>query len=330
LFYSLALFLFYLALEEDRPLFMLAALVCLGLAARERLLALFFVPVAGGYLALLYLPGFERPRGLHWRNLATLAVPGAAGAAVLAGPYLLNLGDWLSNFGWSKNSPVWTVAGTLYYTGPAVAGLAALGAAHHLARRSRAALLLTVGAVTPLAALAVLAPFQYTASRYAFVSLTSWIGLAGLGLALLFHETRGRRLALAAAALAAAVAVPAAENYLYFRYQNGNREDARAAFQYIAARKQPGDRVVAANRYLGQYYLGEPVGSLRLFDPETIPAGTRRVWFVEDMTSQEVAPEALAWVKAHADEAANFDVRVRLRTFTMRVYRFEAAPAASP
>jgi hypothetical protein len=83
LFYTLALFFFYWALEEDRPFFMLLSVIFFGLAAFERLIAAFFLPIAIIYLGLLKTGWFTAPKGLRWHNLTIYLVPGVALALLL-------------------------------------------------------------------------------------------------------------------------------------------------------------------------------------------------------------------------------------------------------
>jgi len=329
LLYSLALLTFFLAVDEDRPWLMLASLVFLGLAAKERLLALYFVPVAAGYGLLLWLLRFERPRGLCLRNLSIYLVPGTVLALFFAGPYILHLDDWLVNFGQVNNSPLWIVAGIIYYVGLPVICLGTLGALYQLLERSRAVLLLSLAAVMPVLALVALAPFHYTANRYAFVALTSWILLASIAIVELFKQVKGTGLLLATGVLTLALAVPLTEDFLYFQYQNGNRDDARAAFRYIGEHQLPGDVVVAANKALGQYYLDRPVLNLGSYNFAAIPPDVKRIWIVEDLNVEGTTPQQFAWIRAHAREVANFDVHVYARSFLMRVYLYEVPAAAN-
>jgi hypothetical protein len=204
-----------------------------------------------------------------------------------------------------------------------------LGSLYQLHQRSRAALLLSLAATTPIVALAALAPFHYTANRYAFVALTSWIVLASLAIVELFRQVKGAGVLLATGVLGLALVTPLAEDYLYFQYQNGNRDDARAAFQYIGEHQLPGDIVVAANASLGRYYLGTPVSSLRTYDFGAIPDDIQRIWIVEDMNVEGKTPQQYAWIHAHATEVANFDVYVYARNYKMRVYLYDVASASN-
>jgi hypothetical protein len=323
LLYTLALLGFHLALEEDRPLWMAGSLVCLGLAANERLLALFFAPIAALYVGLLYgLPrgGLGRPPGLRLRNLAVYLAPGVLGVAFFAGPYLLSLDDWVVNFGIVNNSPAWLAASTVYYLGLPVVVLGAFGGLHLLLARQRAGLLLGLAAGVPVAALMALSVVQYTASRYAFVALPAWLLLASVALVTLYQQAAGTGRMLAAGVLVLAVSLGLAENALYFTSQNGNRADARAAYQFIAARRAPADVVVGPDWPLGQYYLGSDVYSLATFDfSAPLPEGTR-LWIVEDMNVAGVWPAQAEWIHANARLAGNFDVHAYARNFVMRVY----------
>jgi len=73
--YTLALLTFYLGIENDKPWFIVASLILFGLAAKERLLALFFVPVALSYIVLLKILPFEKPAGYRLTNLAIFFLP---------------------------------------------------------------------------------------------------------------------------------------------------------------------------------------------------------------------------------------------------------------
>ncbi|MEW6400594.1 MAG: glycosyltransferase family 39 protein, partial [Chloroflexota bacterium] len=173
-FYSLALFYFYLGTEQDKPRNLVLCLVFFGLAAKERLLALFFVPVILVYLLLLHILSFEKPKGWNDRNLAIFVIPGLIGGLLFAGPYLMNLSGWLSGFGFANNNPFWLASGFAYYVGFPVICVGSAGGWYLVRQKRREGLLLCVSAVVPLLLLLAVSPFHYTANRYAFLSLTSW------------------------------------------------------------------------------------------------------------------------------------------------------------
>ena len=257
LFYSLALLVFLIGLEEDRPTYLLLSLVLLGLAARERLLALMAVPVVFTYLVLLAILDWEKPRGLRTRNLVLLGSSIAVLVALFAGRNLADLSGWLRGFSFTNNNPARIVFGTIYFLGLSMVWVAIVGALYGLIKRNRLILFFGLSAVIPVVLIALAAQFHYAASRYAFVSLTSWVVLAGYAGARVVAETRARPLVLIAGFLSLLVVLPLIEDALYYQMRNGNREDFRAAIAYMAEHKQPNDLVIATDPDLVTYYMGE-------------------------------------------------------------------------
>jgi hypothetical protein len=172
----------------------------------------------------------------------------------------------------------------------------------------------------PLAALMALSLVQYTANRYAFVSLTSWLILAALGVWLLLSQSKGLGWILALGVLLILILEPISENYLYFRDQNGNRDNWKTAFRLINDLKQPDDLVVVTNPELGNLYTDASIEGVFRFDTTNIPSDKGRIWFIEDNNLGEKLPDKLRWVQDNAELIANFDVHVRARNYKMRVY----------
>jgi hypothetical protein len=172
--------------------------------------------------------------------------------------------------------------------------------------------------------------FLYSANRYAFVSLTSWLILAGMAVAELFSRLKQEGRLLAVAVTAVLLLSSASDNFLYFQYQNGNRPDWRAAFEYIQERKLPEEVVVTSSQPVGEYYLRGKSLPFNWFDIERAQASPYRVWIVEDMVMDELYPQKARWVKENAQLMANFDVVVQARNFKMRVYLYDPFTNRSP
>lgn len=320
LFYTLALLVFYFGIEKDKPWYMVLTLVLLGLAVQERLFAVFLVPVIAAYLLILRFLPFEKPAGLRWRNILILLIPSLLIGVLYSLEFIQDPQKWLRGFSWVNNNPFWILSGVVFYVGLPFMCMGAVAAIFMLVNKNRAALLLALAAVFPLAALMALSLFQYTANRYAFVSLTSWLILAALGVWLLFTQSKGLGWVLAVGALLILTLEPISEAYLYYRYQNGNRDDWKAAFTLINRLKEPGDQVVVTNTQLGDFYIGEPTQNYIRFDTENLPEDGGRIWFVEDNNLGEKIVDKLRWVETNSEMIANFDVHVRARNFKMRVY----------
>jgi 4-amino-4-deoxy-L-arabinose transferase-like glycosyltransferase len=320
LFYTLALLVFYFGIEKDKPWYMVLTLVLLGLAVQERLFAVFLVPVVAAYLLILRFLPFEKPAGLRWRNILILLIPSLLIGLLYSLEFIQDPQKWLRGFTWVNNNPFWILSGVIFYVGLPFMCMGAVAAIFMLVNKNRAALLLALAAVFPLAALMALSLFQYTANRYAFVSLTSWLILAALGVWLLFTQSKGLGWVLAVGALLILTLEPISEAYLYYRYQNGNRDNWKAAFTLINRLKEPGDQVVVTNTQLGDFYTGEPTQNYIRFDTENLPDDGSRIWFVEDNNLGEKIVDKLRWVETNSEMIANFDVHVRARNFKMRVY----------
>lgn len=323
LFYSLALFAFYIGIEEDRPWYLLFSLIFLGLATKERLLALFFIPVVAGYLALLKILPFEKPAGLRWRNLVIFFLPGLIFGLFFVRPYVLNLSGWMKGFGYANNNPFWLLAGVVYYLGIPTVCIGTLGAFYLLIQRNRVSLLLTLGAGVPLLAIIGISFFHYTANRYVFISLTSWIILASVAAVELVRQSPKQIKLLAGGVLIFLLLQPLSEDVLYYQYQNGNRDNWKAAFQVIKSQKETNDIVVSINPELANYYLQDKTISFNDLDLTNIEENDRRVWFVEDMVVQELSPDMHYWLTKNTHQLANLDVHAQARNFTMRVYLYD-------
>ncbi|MCB0190905.1 MAG: glycosyltransferase family 39 protein [Anaerolineae bacterium] len=323
LFYTVALFAFYYGFEKDKPWYLVVSLLFLGLATKERLLALFFVPIVTSYLLLIIVLPFEKPTGLRWRNIAIFFLPGVVAGGFFVGPYVQNLSGWMEGFGYVNNDPVWIMLGVIYYIGLVVIGFAALGAVYFLVQKNRAVLLLSLGAVVPLFSIMGLSLFHYTANRYVFISLTCWLVLAALSTVELYRQSPKNVKILAMGALLLLIITPLSEDALYFKYQNGNRDNWRGAFEFVKHHKSPQDLVVAINPELGNFYLEEKILNWTSIDPNTLDDSENRLWFVEDMVAQEVYPEIHDWLTENARLVANYDVHAQARNFQMRVYLYE-------
>jgi mannosyltransferase len=326
LFHTLALFFFYRGLEEDRPVDFAASAALLALGILERPLALFLLPVVGLYLMVVYLSvlRFHRPPGLRLGNLFTFLAPTFVISLVLLTAFpAVDAAVRESLFGWVNARPLWILAGTATYTGLPVVCLALAATAILIRERSRAGLLLSFGAWVPWIGTMAAAMVQYSANRYAFVSLSSWIVLGAWGLHRAVDLLRERSRILAVALVAVVVAAPLSENALYFLYQNGNRDDWRGAFEVIQRERLPGDLVFSPNLDLAEYYLGEGYNGLGQFDPAAVRASGKRVWFVEDLNVEQKWPSQQRWITENAHLVANLDVHFQARIFVMRVYLYE-------
>jgi mannosyltransferase len=330
LFYTLALFFFYWALEEDRPLFMFLSLVFFGVAAFERLIAAFFIPIVMIYLVFLKIGWFGTPRGLRWRNLAVYLVPGTILFILLitTNSAFRSLDSTVVRFGFVNNNPLWLLSGIAFYMGIPLLIMATTGAVILLLRRNRFGLFLTLGFVVPLVSIIVTSLFTYSANRYIFPALTSVIVLAGVAIYELWRQTQGSGKLLAFGVLLIMLIAPMADNLLYFVYQNGNRDNWKAALEFVASEMDMEDRVVVVNVQLAEYYLKRRAIDMHYLEKEGLTAVTENrgsTWFILDLTTPDKTPKISSWVRENARFIQDFDVVVSARKFPMEIYKYTSS-----
>ena len=326
LFYSCGLLAFYIGLEEDRPAWIVASLILFGMAARERLLAVFSVPTILCYLLLLMTPFFEKPRGLRWRNMILFFSPIILVGGIFVAPYLGNLREWMHGFGRINSNPAWIVTSTSFYISLPVICLGTFATIHSILKKERTALYFFLGGVIPLLGTAVLATFHYAANRYAFVSLSSWLILAALASRELFSRLGAQARFLSLGVVAVVVVGFLGDDFLYYNYHNGNRPNWKAAASFIQSHELPGDMILCSEPDVLNYYLEEATFSLQTLKRVLVSGRADRIWLVVDLNAPELFPEQVDWARANATQVANYDVQVHARLFPMEVYLYEPVP----
>lgn len=322
LLFTTALFAFYVAIEDDRPSYLVISGALLFLAARERVFAMFLVPIAGLYLVLVYILPFEKPKGLTRRNVVLLLMLGGGLTLLFSLPFLQIPSQWTETFDRINTGPLWLASGVAFYVGIPAIVIGAFSGMYLLQRKDRAALLLVIAAIIPLAGVMFLSLVQYAANRYVFMTLPSYLILAAVGVReLIKRSDPGVRL-MAAGLLTVLVLTSLSENVLYYQYQNGNRDDWKGAFEILRAEMQPGDLVVSSDPRLSDYYLGRSTVGMQGLALEVLESAATPVWLVEDMNTAQRFPEIANWIDQNAELVVNLDVHVRARNFVMRVYSY--------
>lgn len=334
LLYTLALFALYFGLERNRTGYLLLFLLLAYLAASERLLALFLVPVIACYLLALKLLAFESPPGLRLKKLFLLLLPAIAFglfeiySLMISGSSITT--DTLDTFGGNAiDSPIRILILIAFNIGIPLATLAPFSGIYLIAQKSRPGLLLFVGAVVPPLLLAAANPFMFTVDRYVFLTLPCWLILGAIAVQELFSRSQSLGRVFALGVLALLLTDAAGEHLMYYAINHGNRPNWREAFAYIQARKQDDDVVVSAVDNVGTYYLQEDVLWLGDIEPETITQGNHRYWFVIDSENGWWSGREKRWVEANADLLEAWYLRTR-ENMHLRVYLYDPARRAGP
>lgn len=192
-FCNLALFFFFRGFEQDRWTDIVAGLCFSALALLTHSTAVLIGIIIATYLVtvLALAKWFELPAGLHRRNIALMLSPLIALVCV-DGILLVTTGSSVTQsmstkfletfFGEANLKPEWIVTGYLHYLGPPLVVLSGLGGIVAVMEKKRIGLFLSIVALVPVTLITLLSPFFFTAYRYAFISMLSWVLLAGFGL----------------------------------------------------------------------------------------------------------------------------------------------------
>ncbi|HSM56417.1 MAG TPA: glycosyltransferase family 39 protein, partial [Candidatus Sulfomarinibacteraceae bacterium] len=212
-FYTLLLLLsttsllsFYHALEKDSLPYLALSFATFALSVATHMLGALLLPVFISYFVLLKLLRYELPRGYRLRYLFVfILLPLVAYLLLELVRAVLGeraiVADLMGRFmqGSSRQSftgyasPYGTIANTIYYIGAPLSLFSIAGALMLFWRKSRAGLLVSVGAFVPFAILVVLTPFATVSNRYAFMTLAFWIVLAAIAMHHLYREARQSR-----------------------------------------------------------------------------------------------------------------------------------------
>lgn len=308
LFYSLALFAFYFALERDRGSYLVLFFLFLYLASSERLIALFILPVLVVYLFAVPFFSFEKPAGLRARNMLILLSPVLLFLALqvfmsirsgdsMLGSILNEIVDTF--FGKPIESAMTQATFMVFKLGIPLVVLSSFSAIYLWIQKSRQGLFFSLAAIVPFGLVIMITPFMFTEERYAFVTLPSWLVLAAVGIDLLLVRLKKYELIFAVGILAVLLGDAMGANLLYFRTNHGNRWDWKSAFGLVQANLQEGDVVVTTFSEVGNYYLSrDDVIAWDDVNVESIQAEGNRVWFVviPDMTWYTGTEDFYYWV----------------------------------
>ena len=330
LFYTLALIFFFYGIERDRPLYILISIFLLYMAASERLLAVFMMPVVLGYLLFLKILPFEKPPGFRVRNLLLILLPIIA-AGIIEVLSLINHGTsrFLGDFYWFSqfhiDDPLRLLSFISFDVGVPLMSFALLCGIFLIVKKSRSGLLIFVNAVVPVVLLLALNPFVFSKSRYVFITLPSWIALGAVGIREVFHEAKGQGKILALGLLLMLLADSVGSNLLYYQVNNGNRDDWKGAFSLIGERRQVGDELVTTWPQWEGFYWDQEITIWETLEPEFVVSSGKRFWFILDEEIVWGNVTMKRWLESNAELIEVLYLR-RADNEYLRIYLYDPGP----
>jgi len=330
LLYAIAAFLFYLAIERDRPQYFVPFYILFYFAASERLIAGFLLPVLFVYLACLWIFRFERPRGLTKRNLILFLVPIFLMIAYEVVRYLFSGSStvtfFISDFGEKQvEDPFRLLIAIIYNISFPIFALGLFASLYLLLKKDRLGLFLLLSALLPILMLMVMNLFAFTKDRYIFTTLTFWLLLAAIAIWELVKQTNGMGKFLALGLLVVLMADAAGKNVQYYLVDNGNRRDWRAAFQVIKDRSTPEDAVVAWWPEFSPFYLGREILPTDEISPNDVLESGQRYWFVIDSETVWGNIPLRDFLEANAQLIDVLYLRLPEDDFNLKIYLYDPA-----
>lgn len=334
LFYSLALFVFYFAIELDRPAYLIVFYILFYMALSERIIAVLIIPVVFVYLLLLWLLPFEKPAGFKIRNILILSAP--IFAFFLYEVYLFaTTGDFIfasdiDLLAPPIDSPIRLLIVIAFSIGIPVVCLALFSGLYLFMKKDRAGLFFLVAAVLPPLLIALANPFVFTVERYAFMTLLFWMVLAASGIVSIFTFAGREGRLLALGVLFILLAQAAGQGLLYYQINHGNRLNWRETVNYVRERMEDGDVVVSTRAPLAGYYLGEDVLEFQVLLPEDFEKVSRPIWFIMDFPGIWHGREgSKTWIENNAGLVQFSYLRVN-EGIALVIYFFDPASQPAP
>ena len=307
LLYTLALFAFFIAIEYDRPGYILIGFFLLYLATSERFLALWAIPVVASYFLILKLAPYDKPPGFRARNLFLIILLPVIAVGVIEIFSLLTTGSgrffsrsFFSDFEfflmYRGDDPFRLLSFTAFNIGFPLMCLGFFSGVYLLTKRNRAGFFFFIAAMVPVILLLLLNPFVFTKDRYVFVSLFGWLILAAVAVKELLAQSQSNTKLLATGVLLLLVADAASTDLLYYNVNNGNRRDWKGAFALIEEQMEDGDVLVSFWPDLAEYYMGQKGISWQDINPDIVVKSDKRYWFAIDSETIWANPEMVSWL----------------------------------
>ena len=335
LLYGVAAFIFFLAIEQDRPQYFIPFYAIFYFALSERLVAGFLLPGIFMYLICIRIFRFGRPRGLTSRNLTLFFIPILLIIAFEVIRFLFSGSStftfFVSDFGNKQvEDPFRLLISVIYNIGFSVFGLGLLAGVYLLLKKDRLGLFALISALLPILILAVLNRFMFTKDRYVLTTLTFWLLLSAAAIWGLVKQNQGLGKLLALGLLVVLMSDAVGKNVQYYLVNHGGRRDWRAAFQIINDQSQPEDRVVAWWPEFSPFYLGREIIPTEDVTPASVQASGQRYWFLIDSETVWGNIPLRDFLETNAQLVNVLYLRLPEDDFNIKIYLYDPASNSAP
>jgi len=317
---------FFLALERNRWKLMIVSLISILLAILTHPSAGFMIPTYLAYVILLHFLPFEKPAGLTKRNILIFFSPFAL-AFLVALPKFGKLFVYLIEGKTAWNPPSNVFMSIVYYLEVPFICVSLAAALFLLLEKDRRGLFLSLFITVPVILLLIASTITIASGAYALITLLPHAIVASFGCTELMKALKERQKIFGLAIIVLLIMNFAANDFLYYRYQNGNRPRWKEAINFVKERMADDDAVFASAGNIAEIYLnqGKNVRWLERFDPQDIGTN-RRTWFLVFKGSGDLLPvkeEVKDFVEKKCKFLKEFDVNTSVKMREIDVYVYQ-------
>lgn len=324
LFYNLALFAFYHAVEKRQIRWGMMALcgLLLTVAVVDRIMSLIFLPVVLSFL--IVRQSLDARYALSKKQMALIVLFGVVGFGVVTVFHQHQVISFFEKFwGYPIYHPVILIGRVGYWIGIPL-GVVGVAATRYLWRKhDQRYLLIIMAAWVPILVLALMSPFVLAFPRYAFVALLGWVLLAATAVRELFSHSSPQIYWLILGVVGILVIEPMSQDFLYYFAEAGYRPAWREAYETISQDLTDDDLVITGWPEVGNYYLPDTqvewftdVDMVRNRIDETGMA--RPIWIIEGVAP--LTQDWSDWAYEHCHIKAIHDRHRLMQTSMMRVF----------
>ena len=335
LFAVLTALFFYRSFDKDSTILTIGAFFCCICLILSHLLAAAIVPALAVFAVLQLVEERNRKR---WINLLIFFIPFALPVLLLAIPHIRN---YISS-GWGHNewgrSPLYIVLTMVQ--GVSIPIFVAAGFSIFVKPMDRPTVFLICFAGVPLVLMLIASQLQNVAGYYLFWTTPAYFILAAVVCDQIWKGIKPMGPSLHTGGLLR-VLVPCvivitllAQDYLYFRIENGGRPKWREAYEIIQAEQEPTDQLIVSEPKMARFYMptiratdiDKLVKDRTGFEKEWESSSGKRLWFVVDVASFNVFDadkRVRNWIRQRGRMIESLPAFSRAKDRTIHIYLVE-------
>ena len=328
LFGLLGMWAAFLGLERNNRVYLVAAVILLGLAFFTHWSAALLLPALGAYM-LWSARRAGRPQGLNLPNVALLFGPFFVGAILAVPKFMIFFRRWVAEWGFSPYRALMVAAKLVYRLEPVLLICAGVGTWLLLRAGDRRAKWLSAFVVVPALLVAVFVGSSEGGSRFGLVSLPAVVLLAAATLDGLLNVVPTRLKKFAWVVLGLVVVSLLVKDIRYFTVEHGQRPRWKEAVQYVMANatEERSTSFIATAPEIFEHYARRPARRLGDLDDASLvraltnPKSSETWVIVEHVANVAPSPAQMRALKENAEPRKVFPLRVAFLDYSISVFR---------